>query len=509
MLLAVALTGIAHVAFLPPFEGFDETGHFSYIQQIADQGRIPRAGIDRISADLDAYRGPRPYTHVPPFENNGGSTYKTYFAADLPGPLMPIDRAYAPGRGLNGEAQHPPLYYLLLAPLYWLGHGWSWPALLLLLRTASWGLAVAGFAIGCRATQRQLRAFDTPAPLLLLVPAWPFLFPQFFPEMARLGNDSLCLLLMGIGWALLPRFLERKAAKDVLLMGAILGLGLLTKAFFLPIDAGLALLFAYMALSRRDWHMARAGAAAIGLAAAIGGGWYLYKLISLGSLIGSNDMLNAARQGNLMGRIVADFSPGGFLQGMGQVAVSFAWAGSWSFGRFPPIFALPVILLALLPALAWLRRLRHLPVEAAAPLFIVGPFLLGLAYYRLTQMTLLGGGAGTPGWYLHILAGPLTLALVLGWRWRFGLSVLAIYALGFHAAVWAMQLSLFSGCAYKAGAYKYTQLDWSGCFIVPSRLAVLGYPLLGGIALLAGLVLAAGTTIWFYRQRTGPAVLAT
>ena len=169
MLLAVALTGIAHLAFLPPIEGFDESGHFSYIQQIADQGRIPRAGVDRLSADLDAYPGPRPYWAVPPFENNGGITYKSYFAGDLPGPMMPVDRAYAPGRGLNGEAQHPPLYYLLLAPLYRLGSSWSWPALLLLLRAASWGLAFAGFAIGCRATQRQLRSFDTPAPLMSIV----------------------------------------------------------------------------------------------------------------------------------------------------------------------------------------------------------------------------------------------------------------------------------------------------------------------------------------------------
>src|SRR5271167_2850679 len=80
MLLAVALTGIAHVAFLPPFEGFDETGHFSYIQQIADEGRIPRAGIDRISADSEAYPGPRPYPALPPFENNGRFTYRSYFA---------------------------------------------------------------------------------------------------------------------------------------------------------------------------------------------------------------------------------------------------------------------------------------------------------------------------------------------------------------------------------------------------------------------------------------------
>jgi hypothetical protein len=28
--------GIAHIALLPPWEGFDETAHYSSIQQIAD-----------------------------------------------------------------------------------------------------------------------------------------------------------------------------------------------------------------------------------------------------------------------------------------------------------------------------------------------------------------------------------------------------------------------------------------------------------------------------------------
>src|SRR6516164_11320790 len=57
--------------------------------------------------------------------------------------------------------------------------------------------------------------------------------------------------------------------------------------------------------------------------------------------------------------------------------------------------------------------------------------------------------ADTPGWYLHILAGPLSLALGLGWRWRPLFGLLAGYAVLFHALCWAGQLSLFSGCVYK------------------------------------------------------------
>jgi len=115
-----------------------------------------------------------------------------------------------------------------------------------------------------------------------------------------------------------------------------------------------------------------------------------------------------------------------------------------------------------------------------------------LVYYMLTQIARGPGAAGTPGWYLHILAGPLSLAFVTGWRgwWRYLLAALAGYAILFHIGVWAMQLSLFSGCAFKAGDYKYVQFDLATCFVDPARLAVIAEPLLGGLCLAVALVLA-------------------
>jgi hypothetical protein len=50
LLLASLLIGLAHVAGLPPFEGFDETAHYSYIEQIAKTGRLPHAG-DKLRQD--------------------------------------------------------------------------------------------------------------------------------------------------------------------------------------------------------------------------------------------------------------------------------------------------------------------------------------------------------------------------------------------------------------------------------------------------------------------------
>src|SRR5262249_48806209 len=151
------------------------------------------------------------------------------------------------------------------------------------------------------------------------------------------------------------------------------------------------------------------------------------------------------------------FSLSAFLHGAAGIAFSFVWAGSWSFGRFAPIYSLPVVLLVALPLVDWLTQLRRASNAVIAPLFIAGPVVLGLLYHWLTQMNLGSAGIGTPGWYLHMLQGPLALAFVVGWRWRLLLSGLTVYALAFHAVCWASQLSLFSGCAYKSGNYKYVE----------------------------------------------------
>ena len=53
LFLATLLIGLAQVALLPPWEGFDETAHFSFIQQIADTGTWP-TGKEPLSQDVEA-----------------------------------------------------------------------------------------------------------------------------------------------------------------------------------------------------------------------------------------------------------------------------------------------------------------------------------------------------------------------------------------------------------------------------------------------------------------------
>jgi hypothetical protein len=122
-LLAAALfIGFAQISELPPFEGFDETAHYSYIQQVAETATWPHFN-DLLSAEIDEYLqiAPRPSTLKAKY------SYHDFFASSATvvenGSLAIHSgrdgrRGWRPGGAVNWQAQHPPLYYFLMAPFY-------------------------------------------------------------------------------------------------------------------------------------------------------------------------------------------------------------------------------------------------------------------------------------------------------------------------------------------------------------------------------------------------------
>jgi hypothetical protein len=491
LLAAVAFLGLAQIAFLPPWEGFDETAHWSYIQQLADTGHSPRYGVDALAADTAAYPGPMPYGAVPPFDRTGRPTYRDYRLAGS-APIAGGPTHYVGADGLNWQAQHPPLYYALLTPVYRAAHGLGWIDHLLILRLASYAMAFAGLAIGVLATVRfagPIGPWTGP-----IMAAWPLLFPQFFPEFARLGNDSLCLLLAAVAWAALLRLLDGQGRWAwAVVLGISLGLGLLTKAFFLPIGAGVGLMLALHA--RRDgFTRAVLGQAALAaaVALAIGGWWYVSRELQTGSLVGSDEFIRLNHDGGVH-RLAGAFSPAGLARGLGVIVGTFVWAGTWSLARLPEFLLSPMILLLGLTLWGYARGLTRTDLLGWAPIALAAPLLAGLIYHVLVWMA--GVGAATPGWYLHILAAPLGLAVARGWTRPRALWALALLSGLYSAATWAMQLSLFSGCAAKIGADKHYSLAGAGCFIDGHALSAVGHPLAGAVCLVIGLGLAV-TAAW-------------
>ena len=498
LLAATALLGVAHVALLPPWEGFDETAHWSYLQQLADTGRPPRYGHDDLARDTDLYGGPSPYSGAPPFEHPGRPSYRSWRQGGA-APIQGGPTRFEEGSSANWQAQHPPLYYLALVPLYRATHGLDWVGHLLALRLASFAFAFAGFAIGVIGTRRlrgspgaEVGVWTAP-----IMAGWPLLFPQFIPEFARLGNDSLCLLFMGAAWPLvLRRLCGRGGWIEAGGLGALLGLGLLTKAFFLPILAGtgVLLLAGWWSSGRRPMRLAQAAVTGA-VALAVGGWWYVEKALETGSLTGSDEFIRLHQSGG-MAALAAGFSPDELVRGLAVLPATFVWAGTWSLARLPEALLLVPLLLVAVALAGYAGRLRKGGLVVWAPLAFGLPMAAGLVYHVFVWMA--GTSAVTPGWYFHILAAPLGFAVALGWRWPRMLGALAAATGLYTALAWAFQLSMFSGCAAKLGEDKHYALQGASCFVDLHALAGLAHPGLGlaALALGAASAVAAGLLAW-------------
>ena len=280
LLLAVALAGIAHVAFLPPFEGFDETNHFSYIQQIADTGTIPRFGVDKASADIDSYPGPRPYSAAPPYDRVGGLTYRSFFngssiaepdprrrarlSAGPPGqcggpasaPLLPADGAVLPAR------QELELAQRCSCCCGSFPGGWPSPASSSAAVPPSRACWLSRFHPGSACWPPPGRSCS----------------PSSFPKWRGSAMTASACCCMGIGWWLMLRLLVDRKVATTLALGLVLGLGLLTKAFFVPTLAGCVALLCFHELRERDGRQIRNAVILLASACLIGGGWYRLSL---------------------------------------------------------------------------------------------------------------------------------------------------------------------------------------------------------------------------------------
>jgi 4-amino-4-deoxy-L-arabinose transferase-like glycosyltransferase len=481
ILVAVTLIGIAYIALLPPWEGFDEYAHWSSIQQIADTRTLPYYGHAYISADVNAYAGPMPYNSIAPFSEAGRETYRSFRERGGRSVEEPAISRYRPGVEINWEAQHPPLFYLLMVPVYEMTKAFGWVHHLFVLRLAAWVLAVAGLAVGAIATERIVGKEEPAAGPIMA--GFPFLIPQFFPEMARVGNDSLCLFFMGIAWALTVWLLRRDARLyQSFALGMVLGLGLLTKAFFLPISAGIGALLAIRWWRDRSLCKARDLLAVVAIASLVGGWWYVRNYMLYGSFVGANDFLQANGGIGFWEGMRHNFSIIVFLRGLVTLAVTFSLGWTWSLVWAPEmLFAIPLTLLAVTIG-PWLLRLRDMEPLDWAPAIIVGPFLLGLFAHLLYGIAI-GRLIWTPGWYLHVVAAPIAFAMVRGWRTPRLNVFLLVASVGAMAVVWGLQLSLFSGCSTKSGALKYYSFEGSDCIVDPIMLGVLTIPVLSAIAI--------------------------
>lgn len=271
----------------PAFRSPDEQNHVNSVLRIAYGGGWPAPGDARFAPVIER------------------AVEEAAYPADLPGryghredvrqfvdvvPVPREDRARIdagralPPAGSDAEVdqmtQHPPAYYALGAGVLHvtgLADG-RWDQAMLALRLLDVVLFAATVPL---AAATALRLTGSRSAALLAAPL-PMLVPQVGHIMGSVNNDALVVLVC----AALTYLAARVVTGDVrwrvaLAVGVLLGVGLLTKvmvAFAAP-----TILAAYALAPGVSWRArASRGAAAMAVALAVGGWWWLRNLLTLG-----------------------------------------------------------------------------------------------------------------------------------------------------------------------------------------------------------------------------------
>ena len=241
LLLIFLVKGVVIGTVHPAFTGHDEVAHYAYLEILSTEHRVPAMpDPDVLQSDPDAAFDKLPaslwaYCHFTT-EDWGGCAENTcpetcYARVD------PETGATRPA-GWVYTANHPPLYYLLMAPLYELTDHLAPEEQLTWLRFAAipFGMIVV---LCAWLTTRTL--FPRDRFLQITVPAVVAFQPQIAYEAAMLNNDIMAIALVSIViWLCARGVRTRFPLANVLLIGATFGLALLTKTTALPVGIAIA-----------------------------------------------------------------------------------------------------------------------------------------------------------------------------------------------------------------------------------------------------------------------------
>jgi hypothetical protein len=349
-----------YATVLPLWEGYDEWAHFAVVRTMSE-GHLLVARDAPIPDDVDASLRAGPL----PWELRGLRT----------GP-WPRLTAY--------EALQPPLYYWLMAPVLWCFRRASLWTQLLALRYASVLLASVTiplvFAIA-RAVFRDTR-------LALGCAAIVALMPGFAYDVARVGNDALAVPLFTAVLLLSVRPRHWTA------MGIVLGLGLLTKAYFL------------VALAVVLWAP---GSFLMGIA--IGGWWYARNVWTTGTISGLSEAAVLRGTGPVEMAKQAAALP--WRTAIDSILFSHIYFGGWSSLTLRSWMYHLFYAVIAVAAVGLLFRLRSMESRRLAVLY--GCFWAAQLYNAL----LIWMAKGVPtsmGWYLYAVVGAEVVLAVEGLR---------------------------------------------------------------------------------------------
>jgi len=414
----------------PLWEGYDEFSHFGVVRAMATKGILlaPRDQAGPRDVEQSLKLAPIPW------EVRGWDVFRASLTEEAYWSLPAEERQQREARlrdmppdwyredsaaGVSAyEAYQPPLYYWLLAPVIATVRGSGLLAQVMLLRWI--GVAIASlalpliFRIALTVTGSEAAALGCSAMVAVM--------PEFATNLARVSNEPLSILLFTLltWWGL--RILNRApSVSSAAALGAILGLGLLTKAYFLTAVPSVLLLLLYK--YRKAWL---AGLTTCAVTVAIASWWYVRNILTTGTFSGLAETVM------LRGKSATELLPAilriPWIRAVDVILVSHLYFCGWSSLTVRSWIYRIFFAIAIVAAVGLVSHLRQPAVAWLAAIY--GFFWLGELYNVYLQY-LTKGLAGSMGWYMYaVVACEVVLCSVAFGRWRVWALALGTFLFG-------------------------------------------------------------------------------
>jgi hypothetical protein len=389
---------VLYSSLLPLWEGFDEPWHYGYVQHFAEGGGLPVLGKTSLSKEVWASMLLCPASHIVHSHLPELQPFDAYFKL---GPeargrerrsLETLPREGAvPTTHINLEIQQAPLAYAILAIPGFLLRNVALPERILWLRIFNAFLCAAATFL---AADYLFRSVGLPENYRTLGIFCIFACQMYWATTAHIASDAIALAISIWYFGALAAFRKQPGSPMAWRLGLATALGLLAKAYFLPL-AALALCFC---------RLPAFAAPPLALA----GPWYARNLRLYHNLSG----LLMSNAGISPRQVIASLPKIDWTRTLPYMLRATLWTGNSSFTDFGA--ATLNCLLVLLAAGLLLYARRPKPVEWAV-LAAIATLAAAVIYVAGNDVIFQhGASAGPAPWYSLPLLTPLLALLLLG-----------------------------------------------------------------------------------------------
>lgn len=320
------IQGFFYSTIFPSWEGFDEPVHLGYIALLHDVKRFPFYGQDVLPEEIfkSIISMPVPKSLMPSRKESYGHWQKTDRE-------ILEEQNSSKYRPLLYQAHHPLLYYVLMLVPYRLFESQSLLARLYVTRYCSVLLASL-FIFPAFLSIREITQSKKTQALILFVSVS---FPGVYIDIARVGNDSLGLLLFTLLFYQVIRLQRDFSRRNSILAGLLLGFGLLTKTYFLAgvIPIGILATIKFLTKKEQRVYIVKNCVLLLMAATVLAMPWYVRNYRLYGIFFVTHERILLSHVPIMLKLQKASELPWGHE--FGVMFRSFVWVGGWSFLDLP------------------------------------------------------------------------------------------------------------------------------------------------------------------------------